>query len=538
MAYIRRLAVSAWPAIAALAKLACVAIVLMPVVVRAQESKVENATAKKPEDATSAYVDQEIPGWTVRMHRQLLEKEPERSATALRLLRQQLDAIEKLVPAESVKLLRHVPMWLSPTYPGIGPTAEYHPDAGWLRNNGRPAAMAKAIEFTNVLIFEAEVKRMPAFVLHELAHAFHDRVLGFDHPEIVKCFEQARDSKKYDAVERYDGKIERSYAMANHKEYFAELTESFFARNDFFPFTREQLKNFDPNMDQLLAKVWDTPKPDSRSGSWNVTTPPAQLEVDPFYKKYTQVDGFPIVASQTVNDYALKEAAHLVNLMLAQRPDVRRAMIQSGSRMCILAYNEFTTDLPEFARFQPKDFWDARARGTGGSATDPFCSCGEENLLGYDGDPYSTECILIHEFAHNIHLRGLVALDPLFDHRLKSCYQRACGSGLWKGTYASTNHHEYFAEGVQSWFNNNRENDHDHNHVNTRNELVEYDPGLAAICREVFGDTRLQYTKPASRLDGHLAGYNPANAPKFVWPERLDEARQDIRRKAVERSKQ
>ncbi|MFM2093871.1 MAG: hypothetical protein RIS70_995, partial [Planctomycetota bacterium] len=65
-----------------------------------------------------------------------------------------------------------------------------------------------------------------------------------------------------------------------------------------------------------------------------------------------------------------------------------------------------------------------------------------------------------------------------------------------------------------------------------------YDPGLAAICREVFGDTRLQYTKPASRLDGHLAGYNPTNAPKFVWPERLDEARQDIRRKAVERSKQ
>ena len=40
--------------------------------------------------------------------------------------------------------------------------------------------------------------------------------------------------------------------------------------------------------------------------------------------------------------------------------------------------------------------------------------------------------------------------------------------GLWKGKYASVNHHEYFAEGVQSWFDNNRENDHDHNHVNTR----------------------------------------------------------------------
>ena len=79
-------------------------------------------------------------------------------------------------------------------------------------------------------------------------------------------------------------------------------------------------------------------------------------------------------------------------------------------------------------------------------------------------------------------------------------------AGLWKGKYAATNHHEYFAEGVQSWFDNNRENDHDHNHVNTRAELIEYDPGLAAMCREVFGDTELKYTKPATRLTGHMAG--------------------------------
>ena len=101
-----------------LATLAGVALVLMAVAVHAQESqesKGENVTARKSEDATSDYVDQAIPGWTVRMHRQLLAKEPERSATALRLLRAQLDEIEKVVPAEAVKLLRHVPMWLSPT---------------------------------------------------------------------------------------------------------------------------------------------------------------------------------------------------------------------------------------------------------------------------------------------------------------------------------------------------------------------------------------------------------------------------------------
>jgi len=277
-----------------------------------------------------------------------------------------------------------------------------------------------------------------------------------------------------------------------------------------------------------------------------VSAPPAELGVPAFYRKFISAGGYPIVASERVNDYALKEAAFLVNQMLAQRPEVRAAMIQSGSRLCILAHDEFTTDQPEFARLgrepvpefpqlDPKDFWDARARGTGGSETDPYCSCGEENLLGYPGDPYATECILIHEFAHNIHLRGMVRVDATFDRRLKKTFTAAMKAGLWKGKYASVNHHEYFAEGVQSWFDNNRVNDHDHNHVNTRALLIEYDPGLAAMCREVFGDTVLKYTKPATRLNGHLAGYDPTTAPTFVWPDRLAKAKDEIRRQAVAR---
>jgi len=268
--------------------------------------------------------------------------------------------------------------------------------------------------------------------------------------------------------------------------------------------------------------------------------------VPEFYTQRVEAHGFPIVASARVNPYALKEAVFLVDMLLAKRPDVRAAMIKSGARMCMMAHNEFTTDLPEFARLSAepvreypgmpaKDYWDARARGLGGSETDPFCSVAEENVLGYPGDPYETECILIHEFAHNIHLRGLNNVDPTFDTRLKAAYQSAMKAGLWKGKYASTNHHEYFAEGVQSWFDNNRVNDHDHNHVNTRALLLEYDPGLAALCREVFGDTKLKYTKPATRLTGHLVGYDPATAPTFKWPERLDAAKAEIRAKVKAR---
>jgi hypothetical protein len=250
------------------------------------------------------------------------------------------------------------------------------------------------------------------------------------------------------------------------------------------------------------------------------------------YAQQLSARGYPIVASGKVNPCALREAAYIVDLMLEDRADVRNAMIKSGSRLCILAWNEFTTDLPEWEHLKraavpgfpgasPRDYWDARARGLGGSETDPYCSCGEENLLGYPGDPYAAENILIHEFAHNIHLRGMVNLDPTFDLRLQETYRAAVNAGLWQGTYASVNHHEYFAEGAQSWFDDNRVHDHDHNHVHLRSQLIAYDPGLAAICREVFGDRARRYTRPATRLVDHLAAYDPAQAPTFVWPQRL-----------------
>ena len=252
-----------------------------------------------------------------------------------------------------------------------------------------------------------------------------------------------------------------------------------------------------------------------------VTAPPKKLKLDPFYKKYTEAGGYPIVGSARVNDFALKEAAYLVDLMLARRPDVRKAMIESGSRLIVIGHDEFTTDIPEYAHMKPKNFWDARARGLGGSRTDPVCSCAEENVLGYAGDPYSTESIVIHEFAHNIHLRGLIRIDKTFDARLKQAYDRAMERGLWKNKYASTNRNEYFAEGVQSWFNNNRPPDHDHNHVDTRKELKEYDVGLAKLCEEAFGETKLVYTKPVTRLKTTWPATSPqrprSSSGPIVW---------------------
>lgn len=55
-----------------------------------------------------------------------------------------------------------------------------------------------------------------------------------------------------------------------------------------------------------------------------VTQPPASMQLPAFYRKYVSANGYPIVGSAGVNDYALKEAAYLINMLLANRPDVFR----------------------------------------------------------------------------------------------------------------------------------------------------------------------------------------------------------------------
>ena len=209
----------------------------------------------------------EVEGWTVHIDAALWQNEKAATETALTLLQKQLAEIVRVVPSNAVAELRKVPLWFSPEYHGVKPRAEYHPGAGWLRDNGRNPAMVKGVEFTDVRDFEKEMNRMPNFTLHELAHGYHDRVLpgGFGHKEIKAAYDRAKASKSYDKVERWFGNgrpntREKAYAMTSPMEYFAESTEAFFSRNDFFPFTRAELKKHDPGMEQLLGKLWGATK--------------------------------------------------------------------------------------------------------------------------------------------------------------------------------------------------------------------------------------------------------------------------------------
>jgi hypothetical protein len=204
-----------------------------------------------------------ISGWNVHINKQLLAgTNAPVTEGAMSMLKKQLDQVAAALPEKALKELQKVDLWVSPVYANYEPKAEFHPGEDWLSTEGRDTVMAGGIEFTDTADFGAELKRMPNVALHALSHAYQFHVVegGDENQDIDAAYEKAQGGGTYDKVERVgaDGKksTEQHPGMASSQEYFATLSEAFFARSDFFPHDREQLKKHDPAMYALLAKLW------------------------------------------------------------------------------------------------------------------------------------------------------------------------------------------------------------------------------------------------------------------------------------------
>jgi hypothetical protein len=239
-----------------------------------------------------------------------------------------------------------------------------------------------------------------------------------------------------------------------------------------------------------------------------VISTPKSLGLDPFYTKYADAFGIPIVSSNKVPDDALLIARDIVNYMLEKRYDVRADLIRRKGRVSVMAQTEMETDLPErsnwkkpvkddkrltdgeradydkpggIAGMTDRGYWNKRARGMGGILT----SCAEENLMGYQGTRYYGENILVHEFSHNI-MGAIKNVDTLLYTRIERAYQSAKSKRMYKGQYAINTVAEYWAEGTQWWFWSNFEFNDGKVKVISPDDLKAYDPELYAILSQVY----------------------------------------------------
>lgn len=208
-----------------------------------------------------SHTDRSLAGWTVRIDDRLLQgPDATLGSQAVRFLEGKLHDIKAVVPPDKLQQLMAVTIVLDLTHGKLS-AMQYHPSAAWLRDNGYSTDLARCVHIPQAadLPTKRSINEQPWVVLHELAHAYHDQILGFDEPQIKAAYARYLQGGRGAATLLYDGTRVRHYGLVDEKEFFAEMTEAYFGTNDFFPFNRAELRESEPEIYHLLASIWESP---------------------------------------------------------------------------------------------------------------------------------------------------------------------------------------------------------------------------------------------------------------------------------------
>lgn len=206
---------------------------------------------------TAAYAPRIIRGFTVLVHPAVMQ-DAFAASQAFTELESQMDEIAAALPETVLATLRQARIWLE-WQQREDTAAQFHPARAWLLAHGYNPEKAGDVEICHVRNWVAWSRQeQPSSLLHELAHAYHFRLLGENHPLIRDAYEHAMAAGLYDAVSYAGGGRRRAHAAKNAAEYFAELSEAYFGRNDFYPFTRRDLLRYDPVGYRLVDELWSS----------------------------------------------------------------------------------------------------------------------------------------------------------------------------------------------------------------------------------------------------------------------------------------
>jgi len=203
-------------------------------------------------EPTSNYTVQDIEGWKVYVNNGLLGegRSAEVGAKALKKLKSDLAKVKTWIPEGPLKELVKVPIWLEVDTTngphGRTPVFHYHPGKDWLEKMDFNPEKHQCVEFSRAAAYAARGDRSVRTVLHELTHGYHDRVLGYDNPEILAVYRRAVAGTAYPP---------RDWARSNVHEFFCAVTERYFGTEE----ERAQIKERDPDVVNLLKRVWGEP---------------------------------------------------------------------------------------------------------------------------------------------------------------------------------------------------------------------------------------------------------------------------------------
>src|SRR5205085_1678699 len=189
--------------------------------------------------------------------------------------------------------------------------------------------------------------------------------------------------------------------------------------------------------------------------------------------------------------------------------DVLKALVEDGARLVVLGRGEKLSDLPELQEARAKPSFD-EVRYLDYAPALKLMVVPEENVLRLPGEPFAGRWVVVGVFARGLyHVTGsrpvdaefdkrrgkqqyelrVKRLDVEFDKRLQKLFEEAGAKSLWRGTAAGRGRVEYWAAGVEAYFDaaGAGQAPHDADRpVTTREALRAYDPALYALVDETM----------------------------------------------------
>jgi len=232
--------------------------------------------AKQPEmPFKQRYTTYKVHDYLVHVNKDLLTLGNEKVQIAMDILEDRLVDAAAVIPKGALKQLEKIPFFVeaknsfatAEKVNGVALASMYFPIGQ--KYEGVPVEKQGGIEIAAPAFLlepwqKSTNKLNPYWMLHEMAHAYHDRVLGMDNKRVREAYNSAQVKKLYDEVEMktigWNNRIEiqrkPAYARTNELEYFAELSVAYLAENWQYPYTAESLRKHDPSGYALMKEVW------------------------------------------------------------------------------------------------------------------------------------------------------------------------------------------------------------------------------------------------------------------------------------------
>lgn len=208
--------------------------------------------------ANDSVIKKNIEGWNIHVDSSLISgKHKELGEKVLESLKHRLYQIKTVMRKDRIKELQTIEIRLEYQNSKLN-GMQYHPSRRWLLKNGHDPALEKKVHIpvAKRLVDKGQIFKHPWVILHELAHGYHHQILSFDDKRIIEAYERALKNDTFKNVLNHNCRHTNHYANSDHKEFFAEFTETYFGMNDFYPFVHAELKKADPKTFKLMQDIW------------------------------------------------------------------------------------------------------------------------------------------------------------------------------------------------------------------------------------------------------------------------------------------